>query len=252
MPTLRKWLEASPFTLTMSSGFFGFFAHAGVLRVLEEEGLLPSSVGGSSAGALVTGLWAAGVPALSIIDELTRVDRAAFWDPAPGLGLLQGRLFRRMLERILPVKTFEECRVPTRISVFDIATCRTCSLESGELAIAIQASCAVPLLFHPLRHGGRAFYDGGILDRPGLAGVPPAERVFYHHLPSRLPFPSLHPLLGRTAPRRDGLISLVIEGLPRLGPFRLGEGRRAVDVASEAVRAVLDRPLSGAVVRVPG
>jgi NTE family protein len=252
MPTLRQWLKASPFTLTMSSGFFGFFAHAGVLSVLEEEDIWPSSVGGSSAGALVTGLWAAGVPASSIIDELLRVDRAAFWDPGPGLGLLQGRLFRRMLERILPVQTFEQCRVPARISVFDIATRRTRSLTSGELAAAIQASCAVPLLFHPLRHAGRAFYDGGILDRPGLAGVPPEERVFYHHLPSRVPFPRLHPLLGRTLPQREGLISLVVEGLPRLGPFRLNEGRRAIDIASEAARAMLDRPLSGAVARFPG
>jgi NTE family protein len=251
MTTLREWLTSGPFTLTMSSGFFGFFAHAGVLRVLEDEGVLPSSVAGSSAGALVTGLWAAGLPASAIADELVRVERTAFWDPAPGFGLLQGRLFRRLLDRLLPVKTFEECRVPAKISVFDIATCRTRALCSGELAAAIQASCTVPLLFHPLRHGGRALYDGGILDRAGLLGVPSSERVFYHHLASKLPLPALHPLLGRTLPRRDELISLVVEGLPRLGPFRLQEGRRAIDVASAAMRAVLDRPLSGAVVRFP-
>ena len=251
MAMLRDWLESRPFTLTMSSGFFGFFAHAGVLRVLEEENILPSSVAGSSAGALVTGLWAAGLPASAIADELLRVERSAFWDPAPGFGLLEGQLFHHLLDRLLPVKTFEECRVPAKISVFDIATCRTRALHSGELAAAIQASCAVPLLFHPRRHGGRAFYDGGILDRPGLSGVPSTERVFYHHLASRVPFRRLHPVLGRSLPRRDELISLVVEGLPRLGPFRLREGRRAIDVASTAMRAVLDRPLPGPVVRFP-
>ena len=53
--TLRTWLTEAPFTLGMSSGFFGFFAHAGVLAALEEQGLTPRAVAGSSAGALVTG-----------------------------------------------------------------------------------------------------------------------------------------------------------------------------------------------------
>jgi len=44
MNTLRDWLRAGPFTLAMSSGFFGFYAHAGFLSVLEAEGLLPARV----------------------------------------------------------------------------------------------------------------------------------------------------------------------------------------------------------------
>ena len=64
-PTLRTWLSEAPFSLTLSSGFFGFFAHAGVMTVLEDEGFVPSRVSGSSAGALVGGLWAAGVSASS-------------------------------------------------------------------------------------------------------------------------------------------------------------------------------------------
>ncbi|MCA9643918.1 MAG: patatin-like phospholipase family protein, partial [Myxococcales bacterium] len=65
----------------MSSGFFGFFAHAGVLRALERAELTPRAVSGSSAGALVTGLWAAGLGAEAIEDELMRLERDHFWDP---------------------------------------------------------------------------------------------------------------------------------------------------------------------------
>src|SRR4051794_5541513 len=57
--TLREHLREGPFALTMSSGFFAFFAHTGFLTVLEDEGLLPTRVSGSSAGALVAGAWAA-------------------------------------------------------------------------------------------------------------------------------------------------------------------------------------------------
>ena len=69
-PTLAALLRQQPFELIMSSGFFGFYAHAGVIVAIEEAGLVPSLVGGSSAGALVTGLWAAGIPAVQIRDRL--------------------------------------------------------------------------------------------------------------------------------------------------------------------------------------
>jgi NTE family protein len=251
MTTLRQWLASAPFTLTMSSGFFGFFAHTGVLRVLEEEGLLPARLSGSSAGALVGGLWAAGVSAREIAKELTRIDRRDFWDPAPGPGVLAGKSFAKMLERVLPVRTFAECRVPLTVSVFDVRSLRTHVLDSGALEPAIRASCAVPVMFHPVQHDGRALYDGGILDRSGLAGVPRTDRVFYHHLISRLPFARLHPLIGRGIPRRDGLVSFSIASLPRSDPFRLDQGRRAMDLAEGGARAALDRPIENGHVVYP-
>src|SRR5262245_21144563 len=97
--TLREWLALGPYTLALSSGFFGFYAHTGFVAVLEREGLPPDRVTGSSAGALVAGLWAAGLDAPAIEAELRRLRRADFWDPRPGAGLLAGRLFRRKLER---------------------------------------------------------------------------------------------------------------------------------------------------------
>ena len=108
MPTLREWLASAPFTLAMSSGFFGFFAHAGAMSALEDEGLVPARVCGSSAGALVAGLWASGVSARRLCEELLLLRREHFWDVRPGLGLLRGSLFRARLEAIAPVRTFEE------------------------------------------------------------------------------------------------------------------------------------------------
>src|SRR5215471_16635138 len=185
VPSLREWLRAEPFTLAMSSGFFGFYAHAGVLRVLEDENLLPARAAGSSAGALVTAAWSAGVESVQLSERLSALQRRDFWDPGPGLGLLRGRRFASLLEALLPVRTFAQCRIPVALSVFDLAARATRVLESGLLAPAIQASCTVPVMFPPVRHQGRALFDGGILDRPGLAGVPAGARVFYHHLSSR-------------------------------------------------------------------
>lgn len=78
---LRDWLQAEPFTLTMSSGFFSFFAHSAILSVLEEEGLLPNRVSGTSAGGLVGSLWASGRTMPDLIERLLSLKREDFWDP---------------------------------------------------------------------------------------------------------------------------------------------------------------------------
>jgi NTE family protein len=239
VPTLRAWLSEGPFTLGLSSGFFGFFAHAGVVSVLEAEGLRPARIVGSSAGALVGGLWGAGVPAARLREELLSLRRAHFWDPWPGAGILRGRLFRARLEAMLPVRTFEESPTPIALSAFDLLGWRTAVLEAGPLAPAIHASCAAPVLFQPVRIGGRLFADGGVLDRPGLAGASGDARILYHHLTSRSPWrrrksPALR------VPERPGLRAVALAGIPRCGPFRLEHGREAFERAAEGMRAALD------------
>jgi NTE family protein len=227
--TLRDWLAAGPYTLALSSGFFGFFAHAGLLSVLEEEGLLPARICGSSAGALAGGLWAAGVSARGLCDALLTLRREHFWDVRPGLGLLRGALFRERLEALAPVQTFEECRVPLAVSVFDIGALRTTVLRSGPLAPAVHASCAAPLMFQPVRIGRRLYLDGGILDRPGLRGAGDSERVLHHHLRAR----------ALLAPRRSGMQVVAIQDLPRPGPFRLERGAEAMERAARGMREAL-------------
>jgi NTE family protein len=241
VPTLRDWLHEGPFTLGLSSGFFGFFAHAGVVSVLEEEGLRPARIVGSSAGALVGGLWAAGVAAPRLCAELLALRREHFWDPGPGLGLLRGRMFRRRLEAMLPVRTFEECPTALALSAFDLVGWRTAVLAAGPLAPAIHASCAAPVLFQPVRIGARLYSDGGVRDRHGLEGAGPGGRILFHHLTSRSPWrrrssPALR------LPERPGLRAVALDGLPRLGPFRLERAAEAMDCAAHGMRAALDAP----------
>lgn len=63
--TLKEWLEKGPYTLALSSGFFGCYAHCGAIQALEEAGCLPSRIIGTSSGALVAAAWAAGLDARS-------------------------------------------------------------------------------------------------------------------------------------------------------------------------------------------
>ena len=250
-PTLREWLREQPFTLAMSSGFFGFFAHTGLVTALEDSGLAPTRIAGASAGALVGGLWAAGLDAVSLRDELLRLRREDFWDPRPGLGLLHGELFRARLDALVRGKHIADCRVPVAISVFDVWTRATRTIDRGPLGDAMQASCTVPFLFHPRWIEGRPVLDGGILDRPGLHGVPAGERVFFHHLASRSPW-RRRGGVSMQIPSRASMTTLVIEGLPRVGPFRLPNGAIAFERARNAARVALDRPVTESVVRAEG
>ncbi|MEO9141483.1 MAG: patatin-like phospholipase family protein [Polyangiaceae bacterium] len=248
-PTLAEWLREAPFSLCMSSGFFSFFAHTGLLSVMVDEGFLPSRVSGSSAGALVTGSWAGGVEPDALAKELLALERRHFWDPAVGFGFLKGKLFRDKVEAMLKVDSLEACRVPATISVFDVVARTTRVLDHGLLAPAICASCAVPGLFHPVTIEGRKYWDGGVLDRPGLMGVPEGERVLFHHIASRSPWRKIDSEALKI-PKRTNMTTLIIEDLPRSGPFRLAEGRRAYDVARKRAKIALHQLISGNEIRV--
>lgn len=240
--TLADWLASAPFTVSLSSGFFGFFAHLGVLQALRHADLKPARYTGSSAGALVSGCLAAGCSADDLDDTLDRLQRNDFWDPAFGWGLLAGQRFRNIVSALLPVKRIEDTPTPLALSVWHGASRSTRVLHQGDLVDAIYASCAVPVLFHPARINGQRYWDGGIADRHGLAATLPGERVFYHHLGSRSPWRRANsPALA--VPQRDGLAALLIEGLPRSGPHRLDAGRQARQLAQQEANKALQQTI---------
>ena len=209
------------------------------LTVLEDEGLLPIRASRARAPAPSSmGTWAAGLDAPVLARELDQLERRDFWDPGMGAGLLRGRLFRERLERLLPeprVRRLPRCpsRSPPSRCVRDAHACST----SGDLGAAIQASCAVPLLFHPVAIDGRSYLDGGILDRPGLAGMPRGRAA--RPLPShrRRSPRGARSSRSRSAPAWSRSCS---QDLPRSGPFQLEAGREAFRVARAATKRALD------------
>lgn len=242
----RDWLGEEPFTLLLGAGFFGFFAHAGCLAALEEAGLRPRRVVGVSAGALAGGLWASGLSAGRIAEELTTLRRADFWDPGPPLGgLLRGRKFARKLGTLLDeagVSQIEECAVPFTAIAHDVLRRSTLVLDRGPIEVAIRASCTVPFMFRPVWSDGRLLVDGGVSDRSGFTAIAPGERVLFHHLPSRRRL-RLGPVsMPTTVPGADALM-LVTPWLPRVTPFRLDrghQGRTALERTRAYVRRWLD------------
>ncbi|MBD3668038.1 MAG: patatin-like phospholipase family protein [Kangiella sp.] len=241
-PLLKEWLAEESFTLTLSSGFFGFFAHAGVLRALEESNILPRKLTGSSAGALIAGCWAGGMSSKDIKELLFSLKRQDFWDPGFGRGLLKGDKFRQLLADSLIVKNFSDCRAELCLSAYSIDSKETIILDKGDLVSAIYASCAIPVMFQPVTIDNHRLLDGGIKDRPALDATEPGERIFYHHIASKSPWRRKNSSAIQI-PRRANLTSLVIHDLPRSGPFKLDAGQDAYQKAYQAAQKALHRPV---------
>ena len=244
--TNHEWLAAEPFTLVLSAGFFGFYAHAGVIAALASAGLRPQRIVGTSAGAITGGMWAAGVEIDAIVELLGGLRREDFWDPTwlpsrereedPGtrLGLLRGRKLDALLAEALKarpnsdVERIEDCPIALAVVTHELRRRKTRVHERGPLRPAIRASCALPILFGPVRIDGRLHADGGISDRPGFRALSPDERTLYHHLPheSLWPRPSGREADDRreTAQRRV----LAFDDLPRVHPGALERGPEAL------------------------
>ncbi|MEM6296657.1 MAG: patatin-like phospholipase family protein, partial [Myxococcota bacterium] len=163
------WLEDGPYTLMLSAGFFGFFAHTGLLRALEERGLKPQRIVGCSAGSLAGGLWASGMDAGALAAELVSLRRADFWDPGLPLGgLLRGKKFRERLRLLLTrlgVERIEQTPTTFVPIVHDVLRRVPLALQEGPIVESIVASCTVPAMFRPVWSQGRLLVDGGVSDR---------------------------------------------------------------------------------------
>lgn len=256
---LRAWLARGPFTLALSSSYFGFYAHAGLMQAFEEAGVRPAKLTGASAGALIGAAWASGMSSHEVRELLFQVKRADFWDPGLGAGLLRGGKFRRLIAGHF-VSRFEDTRIPFEVAVFDILRARTEYVGRGDLPSAVVASCAVPGLFHPVRREGRWLWDGGVFDKPGVnvtAARAGGERVLSVILEAGSRVASWYErgvsgggggIGGASRERRGPGIGndwreLRIGGLPGVGFDRLEIGPRAFEECHARVRRELDRSL---------
>lgn len=248
MATRAEQLAEAPFTLCLSAGFFGFFAHTGVLQALEERGVRPSRVVGVSAGSLAGGLYGLGLTPAAIEERLVRLERREFWDPGlPIGGILRGRKFDSILGDLLPQGSgtqLDAGPIPVTVVVWELARRRLLRLSKGPAAPAIRASCALPGLFRPVRVAGRWCWDGGIEDRSGVSALKPDERALVCNLPHQVPWPEFGAdalsvaQKGARAPR----YCLEPQDLPKVTPFALERGGAALASARAQALAWLDAP----------
>jgi NTE family protein len=152
--------------LALGSGAARGMAHIGVLKVLEKTGTRIDAIAGTSIGAFIGALYAAGVPVGQMEEVARNVDwrqMARLLDPTlPTSGLIDGRKVAGFMAELLPVRTFEELQIPLAVVATDVETGEMLIIKKGSLLQALQAAIAFPGIFTPVRFGDRFLVDGGL------------------------------------------------------------------------------------------
>ena len=152
--------------LALSGGAARGMAHVGVLRALLEHDIPIDCIAGTSAGSIVAGAFASGMP----IDEIEEFGRALRWRDIgrvtmSRLGVQSNERLEQYLRARLPVTKFEELRIPFAAVATDLATGEAVVMkDEGDVPFAIRASCTIPGWYVPvLDQQGRQLVDGGLV-----------------------------------------------------------------------------------------
>lgn len=157
-----------PVNLVLGSGAARGLAHIGVIRVLEEEGFEIQAIAGTSIGALIGGIYAAGKldRYTEWICSLTKKDVIKYLDISfrSTTGILKGDLIMGTLRDLVGDISIEELPIPFLAVATDVMARKEVWLTNGNLFDAIRASIAVPGVFTPQQIEGRWLVDGGLLN----------------------------------------------------------------------------------------
>jgi NTE family protein len=150
--------------LALGGGAARGFAHIGVIQVLEENGIKPDLVVGTSAGSLVATLYAAGSNASALVRLADTMDESAFTDWSfPGRGLIRGEALARYVREHTGNRAIEKLPLPLGIVATDLDSGAPILFQRGDPGVAVRASSAVPAVFQPVRIGTREYVDGGLV-----------------------------------------------------------------------------------------
>ena len=162
-PSLVAPGAASRLALVLAAGGPRGFAHVGVLRALEELEIRPDLIVGASIGALVGSALAAGLSIAQIEALAFDFDfyRLARWSPSQGLQF-EGSGIADLVHHTLGVRRFAQLRTALVVVATDAQRNAPVAFNHGEIGPAVQASCAIPRWFAPVRIRGREFIDADV------------------------------------------------------------------------------------------
>jgi NTE family protein len=151
--------------LVLSGGGTRGFAHLGVIHALNEAGIFPDVISGTSAGAIVGVLYADGHTSKEILKMLNTGSRLDYMRPTlPREGLLQINGIIKILKTSLRAKTFKELKIPLFVSATDLNNGKAVYFSEGDLLYPVIASASIPVLFQPIKINDISYVDGGVLD----------------------------------------------------------------------------------------
>ena len=152
--------------LALGGGAARGFAHIGVIQVLEENGIKPDMVVGTSAGSVVAAFYASGKTGAQLQWLADSMDESQLTDwtvPFMSRGMLRGEALGRYINTQLNGAKIEDLKMPLGIVATDLKSGDGILFRRGDIATAVRASSAVPSVFEPVRIGNKDYVDGGLV-----------------------------------------------------------------------------------------
>ncbi len=154
--------------LALGGGAARGFAHIGVIKALESQGIFPNLVVGTSAGSVIAALYASGYRGTELQKIALTLDEAAITDwalPFSGRfgGMIKGDALQAMVNRLVKNQTIENMPMPLGIVGTDLKTGNGVLFQRGDTGQAVRASCSIPGVFQPTIIQGREYVDGGLV-----------------------------------------------------------------------------------------
>ncbi len=152
--------------LALGGGAARGFAHVGVIAALEEAGIKPDMVVGTSAGSLVAAIYATGKNAAQLQQVALAMEESEITDwtlPFFGRGMLRGDALARYINVQVNSRPIESMVIPLGIVATDLRTGLGTLFQRGDTGMAVRASSAVPSVFNPVKIGAAEYVDGGLV-----------------------------------------------------------------------------------------
>ena len=152
--------------LALGGGAARGFAHVGVIQVLEEAGIHPALVTGTSAGSLVAALYASGKTGVQLQQIAETMEEATIADWTLQIftrGVLRGEALAKYVNTQVGQRPIESMVIPLGIVATDLNSGNDVLFQRGDTGTAVRASSAVPAVFQPVKFGGREYVDGGLV-----------------------------------------------------------------------------------------
>ena len=154
--------------LVLGAGAARGFAHVGVIKALEAQGIRPDIVVGSSAGSVIATLFASGATGNELNRLALNLDEATIADwglPFAGRfgGLIKGDALQNMVNREVQNKSIEQMRIPLGIVATELQSGKGVLFRTGNTGLAVRASCSIPGVFQPAVISGKEYVDGGLV-----------------------------------------------------------------------------------------
>ncbi|MBC3930288.1 patatin-like phospholipase family protein [Undibacterium sp. CY22W] len=166
--TTPKVVRPVKIGLALGGGAARGFAHIGVIKALESQGIVADVVVGTSAGSVVGAMYAAGNNGFTLQKMALEMDEATISDWSLPLfskssGVLKGDALQAYVNRMVGQTPIERLKKPFGAVATDLATGQAVLFQRGNTGTAVRASSAVPAVFQPVRINDKQYVDGGLV-----------------------------------------------------------------------------------------